>query len=195
MFDTEYIPLNPEEPKKPKIYLAGPTCFSPDHEKLYAELKDICKEFGCQGVSPMDNEIKNLQGQALAKAIYQANVDLIDSCDGVLACMNPFRGPSMDVGTTFEMGYAAAQKKPIVGYITPVQPEYAQRVKNSPYGNKTLTHCSRGWTLEQFGGGDTLMVWHSPKNIYQGDYRAVRIAIARLAYLLTGEVNSEFLND
>jgi nucleoside 2-deoxyribosyltransferase len=40
----------------------------------------------------------------------------MDNCDLIVANMTPFRGPSMDVGTAFELGYMAAQGKPIFAY-------------------------------------------------------------------------------
>ena len=41
---------------------------------------------------------------------------LIDSCRALLANVTPFRGPSADVGTAWEMGYASGQGKPVVAY-------------------------------------------------------------------------------
>jgi nucleoside 2-deoxyribosyltransferase len=40
----------------------------------------------------------------------------MDSCDICIAHMTPYRGPSMDVGTAYEMGYMRAQGKPVLGY-------------------------------------------------------------------------------
>ena len=49
----------------------------------------------------------------------------------VIANMEPFRGPSMDVGTAFEMGYATRADIPIFGYSSKVR-------------NATVTHQNPG---------------------------------------------------
>jgi nucleoside 2-deoxyribosyltransferase len=45
-----------------------------------------------------------------ADLIHYANVELTDESDAICASMIRFRGPSMDVGTAFEIGYMAAQE-------------------------------------------------------------------------------------
>ena len=50
-------------------------------------------------------------------AIFQDNLALIDEADAVVANLNPFRGPEPDSGTAFELGYAHARGKQILGYI------------------------------------------------------------------------------
>src|SRR5690606_39043377 len=37
-------------------------------------------------------------------------------CDLIIANMTPFRGPGMDAGTAFEMGFMRALGKPVLGY-------------------------------------------------------------------------------
>jgi len=41
---------------------------------------------------------------------------MIDRCDIVVANLDPFRGPNVDDGTAFEIGYAFAKGKEIWGY-------------------------------------------------------------------------------
>ncbi|WP_419799988.1 nucleoside 2-deoxyribosyltransferase [Terasakiella sp.] len=101
-----------------RIYLAGPGVFYPDPVAHSQELKEICAQCGLEGVFPMDAglDISNLSKHRAAHAIYEANIELIDSCCGVMADMQAFRGPGMDGGTAFEMGYAVAKGLPVVGY-------------------------------------------------------------------------------
>ena len=43
---------------------------------------------------------------------------MINEADVVLANLDPFRGPEVDSGTAFEVGFAAALEKPVIGYLT-----------------------------------------------------------------------------
>jgi nucleoside 2-deoxyribosyltransferase len=49
--------------------------------------------------------------------IFQQNLTLIQSADGIVANLNPFRGFEPDSGTIFEVGYGYALGKFIVGYV------------------------------------------------------------------------------
>ena len=60
-----------------KIYLAGPDVFRPDAPAWGLSLKALCREFGFDGLFPLDNAApEDLSGAALATWIYQANPDL-----------------------------------------------------------------------------------------------------------------------
>ena len=61
-------------------------------------------------------DISTMTKDESARAIYEANIELIKSCDGIIADMQAFRGPGMDGGTAFEMGYGKALGLPVVGY-------------------------------------------------------------------------------
>ena len=92
--------------------------------------------------------------------IFDKCVAHMDTCDLVIANMTPFRGPSMDVGTTVEIGYMLAKGKPVFGY-TNVAADYAARVEPD------------GLLLEEFGFCDNLMcdgtVWRSGTTVTRGD--------------------------
>lgn len=112
---------------KPRIYLAGPDVFRPNAKEHAEALKAVCAEHGLEGVFPLDNEVDILREDA-AQVIFEANVEMIRGCQGVLANMTPFRGPSTDVGTGWEMGFAYALGLPVVGYTTDPRP-YTAKVK------------------------------------------------------------------
>lgn len=100
-----------------KVYLAGPDVFLPNAKEFGDKKKAICQRYGLTGLFPLDNEIDGtgMSLQKFAFAISRANEELIDSSVGIIANMTPFRGPSTDVGTAFEIGYARAKKKLIFG--------------------------------------------------------------------------------
>ncbi|KAH8807156.1 hypothetical protein F5884DRAFT_788653 [Xylogone sp. PMI_703] len=101
-----------------KIYLAGPDVFEHQAVQKGEALKALCAKHNAEGLFPLDNAFHGIEHGSLelATAIREANMDLIRACDAVVANMAPFRGPSMDVGTAYEMGVGAALGKVVVGY-------------------------------------------------------------------------------
>jgi nucleoside 2-deoxyribosyltransferase len=59
-------------------------------------------------------------------AIHAANEQLIRSCQLLIANLSPFRGPSADVGTVYELGFARGLGLPVFGY-TNVQGSFQER--------------------------------------------------------------------
>jgi nucleoside 2-deoxyribosyltransferase len=49
-------------------------------------------------------------------AISRANEKLIRGSKALIANLTPFRGPSADVGTAYELGFARALNLPVFGY-------------------------------------------------------------------------------
>jgi nucleoside 2-deoxyribosyltransferase/GNAT superfamily N-acetyltransferase len=94
----------------PRVYLAGPDVFLPDATGVGRRLKGVCLDVGLEAQFPLDADLRD------ARAIAAANQAMIRRCDGVLANLTPFRGPSADPGTVYEVGYAHALGKLIVGY-------------------------------------------------------------------------------
>lgn len=140
-------------PRK-RIYLAGPDVFLPNAIEIAKAKQEICfwREF--TGVSPSDNQLSLDKGSPFAAGllIYEQNIKLMNSCDLIVANMTPFRGPSMDVGTAFELGYMAAQSKPLFGYSNDGR-FYTDRVIDSGGGRDP-----EGLTIESFGMHDNLML-------------------------------------
>lgn len=100
------------------VYLAGPEVFLENAKQILQAKQAICREQGWVGLAPVDNEDMDpaLSDQALAHAIYQGNLEQMKRADAIIANITPFRGPHMDPGTAFEVGFFAAQQKPIVVY-------------------------------------------------------------------------------
>ncbi|WP_028470643.1 nucleoside 2-deoxyribosyltransferase [Neptunomonas japonica] len=136
------------------IYLAGPDVFRPTAKALGAAKKKLCHEFGYSGLFPLDNEL-NLEQLTPLNAgleIYHANIALMNQADCIIANMTPFRGAGMDQGTAFEMGYMAAQQKPVWGY-TLSNKNYSERISQPLPGED-----KNGQMVEQFDMSDNLMM-------------------------------------
>ena len=99
-----------------KVYLAGPGIFRPDAAEYGAMLKDLCEHYGLKGLFPLDNEARGNNPRELAATIRGANIRMLEQSDYVVADLSPFRGPEPDSGTVWEVGYATALGKAVLGY-------------------------------------------------------------------------------
>ncbi|MGV3572540.1 MAG: nucleoside 2-deoxyribosyltransferase [Ramlibacter sp.] len=135
-----------------RIYLAGPDVFRPDAAEHGRRLVALCAEYGFTGVFPLSATLPDLPTpQALAAHIYRANIAHIDGCDAVVANLDFFRGPEPDSGTCFEVGYAVARGKPVVGYV-PEDGSFARRIRaRHPAAVGDGLQDAAGWELEEFG--------------------------------------------
>ncbi|HBX41047.1 MAG TPA: nucleoside 2-deoxyribosyltransferase [Marinobacter adhaerens] len=138
-----------------RIYLAGPEVFFPaeEHRAIVAEKKRALREAGFEGVDPLDTGLEFSEDQTKPNRghlIYQANRELMDSCDAVIANLTPFRGISADPGTVFEVGYMIGKGKPAFGFTTDSR-HYRERA-----GAADLDQLGR--SIEDFEMSDNLMV-------------------------------------
>jgi nucleoside 2-deoxyribosyltransferase len=101
-----------------RIYLAGPDVFLPEAAALAAAKRKLCADYRFVGVAPTDNDtdLSALSKHDAAMRISADNEDLIRSCKLLIANLTPFRGPSADVGTAYEMGFARALGLPVFAY-------------------------------------------------------------------------------
>lgn len=163
---------------KPKyyIYLAGPEVFLPDPIAAGVAKKQIITDlntkhqwpFTLHGLYPMDNEFENFApDKATGLKIYHANIALMEKAHFVTANMVRFRGPSMDVGTAFEMGYMRGLNKPVFAYYDAEpfygKPEapgiYSDRVgKFYPLAKGKSGVDIDGQSIENFNMEDNLMM-------------------------------------
>jgi len=117
----------------PKIYLAGPDVFLPNAGSVAEAKLKLCESYGFTGVSPLDNEIdvSVLSKREAALRISKANEETIRGCQLLIANLTPFRGPSADVGTAYEMGFARALGIPVFAY-TNSEGTLLERLRRQP---------------------------------------------------------------
>lgn len=142
-----------------RCYLAGPDVFHPGVTALAAGKRALCQLYGLVGCFPLDNEadLSTLSGRPAAMAIYQANVQLIESCDLLIANLTPFRGVSADAGTVFELGYMTALGRPVAAYSLDPR-AYLDRVADAGWAELQATTDQDGQMVEDFGLADNLML-------------------------------------
>ncbi|HSH13945.1 MAG TPA: nucleoside 2-deoxyribosyltransferase [Desulfurivibrionaceae bacterium] len=141
------------QPKR--IYLAGPEVFFPgeEHRTIVAEKKRLLREYGFAGVDPLDTELTFAEDEAKpdqGHRIYRANRGLMASCDAIIANLTPFRGPSADPGTVFEVGYMTGRGKPAFGFTLDPR-HYRERAGGAD-------RDPLGHTIEDFEMSDNLMI-------------------------------------
>ncbi len=105
--------------------------FALDPIVIFDRMKALCLARGVVGVAPLDNQI-GLEGIApgrhLLERIVRADIALMEQLDAAVFCLDGFRrGPEMDTGTAFEVGFMKATGKPIAGWTRDTRP-YPARV-------------------------------------------------------------------
>ncbi len=143
-----------------QIYLAGPDVFLPDALEMGRRKAGLCAQYGHAGLFPLDSAIDVSAPDASLK-IFRANQAMMDSADAIIANLTPFRGPSADAGTVYELGYMAGRGKFCLGYCNDPTP-YTDRVRKlnlmSPDASMSDRH---GLAIEDFGHTDNLMMMHA----------------------------------
>ena len=135
---------------RPAVYLAGPDVFLP-HAAALADAKvRLCAAHGLDGRAPFAavdalGPLDHLPPPEQGRAFYDALLAMLDACDAVIANMTPFRGPSTDVGTAWEMGYATGKGMPVFAYTNRAE-HLGERVDED------------GLLIEAFDFADNLML-------------------------------------
>ncbi|KAA2212292.1 nucleoside 2-deoxyribosyltransferase [Teichococcus oryzae] len=146
-----------------RIYLAGPDVFLPDAARASAAKKAICARHGTVGVFPTD-PIEDAAADAAPERfleIYLRNEAHIRACDAMIANLTPFRGPSADAGTVYEVGFMRGLGRPVAGYTNDAR-DFAARTR--AFLGSAARQGAGGWTdaeglsLEDFGRHDNLMI-------------------------------------
>jgi nucleoside 2-deoxyribosyltransferase len=139
------------------IYLAGPDVFLPNAIEVGKKKMAICREFGFEGLFPADNDFG---AETDSAAIFRANCAQMKRADIGVFNLSPFRGPSADPGTVFELGFLFSQNRPVYGY-TNTRESYVKRVAAAagPLQKRGRRRVDRdGRDVENFGLNDNLMI-------------------------------------
>ena len=109
---------------KPRAYLAGPL-FDEGERWFIEKIETMVAELGFETFLPhRDNPPKVKEN---VKEIFQNDKSAIDNCDVVVANLN---GLTTDDGTAWEIGYAFAKGKYIVGLHTDWRARFEHEVVN-----------------------------------------------------------------
>lgn len=154
-----------------KVYFAGPDVFMANALEFGSYCKRVASEFGMVGLFPMDNEV-SLNDPEPGRTIYRKNREMLDISDVVVVNLNDFRGNDPDAGTVWELAYAVAKGKKVVGYLskdeTLVERHRKQGTAFERDGHYYDEHDRR---IENFGNHVNLMVQHSVDELVFGEVK------------------------
>ena len=96
-----------------KVFIAGPL-FSRAEREFNFKLDAHLREHGFETFLPQ-REVGELRKPRKPEAIFKADLFGLEQADGIVAILD---GPDVDSGTAFEIGYAHAKGKPVIGLKT-----------------------------------------------------------------------------
>jgi nucleoside 2-deoxyribosyltransferase len=150
-----------------KIYLAGPDVFLRDAREMGLRKKEICTRHGLTGLFPLDDAIGGSpiahspedRDAPLSLRIFRGCVAMMEAADAVIANLTPFRGPSADAGTVYELGFMAARGKLCTGYSN-APGAYLDRVDReaATRDGRRIQVDRDGNEVEDFTLADNLMI-------------------------------------
>lgn len=157
-----------------KIYIAGPDVFEPNSIEIGKKYIQLCKEYGYEGLYPLDNVVNfNQEKNKIAQDIYLANKKLIEKADIVIANLNAFRGKEADSGTVWECGFATALEKKVYGYMNK-NINYLDTFKKEEKALKDGNYVDlEDKLIEDFDYPLNLMIACSVENIIFGNFEDV----------------------
>lgn len=154
---------------KKKVYFAGPDVFEPDAVLLGKRYVKEAKKRDLIGLYPLDNKVSFSQEKPDIE-IFKLNRELLDICDYVVANLNDFRGHEPDSGTVWEVAYAFAKGKTVIGYVNKnesILDRISQREGVQKEGDIYMD--KQGRHIENFGNPLNLMLQHSISGIVFGN--------------------------
>lgn len=164
-----------------KVYLAGPDVFYPDAKERGEVMRQICSDHGFTALYPLDSAIAT-STESRSRAIFEANVRLLNETDAVVANLRDFRGHEPDSGTVWEVSYALAKGKPVVAYL-PTPGSLMDRMGGHDVGGRD----TEGNEIENFDLPLNLMLAHSVSAVVYGSeegFAGLRLALVTLRGLL-----------
>lgn len=97
-----------------KIYIAGPLC-EKENRQFLEEIDKICREFGFETFLPHRDAGLYEGDENKIKEISKRDLEEIYKCDLIIGILN---GICVGAGTAWEMGYAQAIGKKVIGLKT-----------------------------------------------------------------------------
>jgi nucleoside 2-deoxyribosyltransferase len=95
-----------------RVYIAAPF-FNVEQLKIVMDVEKVLFENGIEYFTPRKagvlKDMNTEEQRKTKKEIYEGNIENMEDCTHMIACVE-----HKDTGTTFEIGYYAACKKPII---------------------------------------------------------------------------------
>lgn len=171
------------EAVRPRVYLAGPGVFRLDAKAFGDRLKAKCAGAGLDGYFPLDGDVAGDTPTAVAGSIFRANRSAIDAAQAIVADISPFRGPNMDPGTAWEIGYGHARGIPVFAWTTATESLLRRTViERGSVLPGAANVCDRdGWIIEDFALTENLMIAIAAASIHENEDGAIAACAASFA--------------
>lgn len=169
----------PTHRERPVAYLSGPERYDEEAAKIYGRMKEICKEYGIEARTPLDQAEGVTQAEFTnpyqkAANLFENYQRQIRDCDLVIANLNDYRGYECSNDTGFECGMAFQLGKALYGYMEDARPMKA-RVPH--LGEENGFRDMNGCNVEDFDYPLNLM-FGSSMTILEGRFEDVVKRIA-----------------
>ncbi|KAL9619289.1 MAG: hypothetical protein Q9160_006054 [Pyrenula sp. 1 TL-2023] len=160
------IPSMSDQTINLKVYMAGPSVFLDDAITHARQTIQTCTLEGLLPLHPLDELIAETDKQLPPRDRspqdwYLADLALIDQSAGIIADITAFRGPYMDSGTAFEIGYAVGKGKEVVLWSETGHLTEKDRVLALGEGGK-----GKWGVLDDFGATENLMICRPDTPVY-----------------------------
>ncbi len=162
-----------------KVYMAGPDIFRVEWPDTAQKIVDACASWGFESLLPISAEQSldrpgvrgiTVPGKAKDAAIvFESCLELIRSCDAMVADITPFRGDEPDSGTVFEIAVAVAQGKPVIAYTRDTRLTHERHAHNGTKTDCGALLCRSGFLVEHFDLPCNLMVAQACSAMVFGD--------------------------
>jgi nucleoside 2-deoxyribosyltransferase len=151
-----------------KVYIAGPDIFRVWWPDIAEKIVNACASWGFEALLPIPAD-KSLDRPGVsgitvpgkpndALPVFESCLDMIRSCDAMVADITPFRGDEPDSGTVFEVATAYALGKPVVAYTRDTRLTHERHTHNGSKTECGALLCRSGFLVEQFGLPCNVMV-------------------------------------
>lgn len=98
----------------PLVYVAGPL-FTQGERDLLEQIDRLCRDCGYQTYLPHRDAGVFIRGVTPSSFFFQTDLLQLERADLVIAVLN---GAEVDSGTAWEMGYAYAKGKRLLGWVS-----------------------------------------------------------------------------
>lgn len=171
--------------RRPVVYLADLTRYHGDAKAVYEKQKALCRSYGLDAITPLDRaagiiETSAENPYAKAAGLTRNYLELIKSCDAVIAELNDYRGYECANDVAFECGAGFELGKKLFGYMKDTRP-CIEKIPH--YGEQAEFRDMTGSNVENFNYPANLM-FGSSMDICQGSLEA---AVKHAAQQLTGK--------
>ena len=177
---VDYSRSRTAKEETPLVYLAGVGRYRDDAKEVFARMKEICKKYGLNAVTPLDQapgvkKIKTDDPYTWAANVFDNYQQHVRNCDVIIADLNDYRGYEVNNDVGFECGMGFQLGKKLYGYMKDASP-LVERIPHMGEEREFRDHT--GSNVENFDYPCNLMFSCSMK-ILEGEFEKIAEQVAK----------------